>query len=263
MNINTKWITEYNKSDNIDSIALWDKNIFVTSKSSNNIHVYDLDGYLIGKFGEDVLKRPNGIIALQNILFVVERDNHRVHMFSLPDLKSIGIIGEDVLKYPYGITGYYDGNFIIYVTDQKDLKVYKFVLYEDTYDYYSFGCKLGKLESILVDRKYNRLLVADEKYKNIKIYDLDGKYVGVINGLFCGEPEGIVLSDYGFYIFTDQDKVKNTFHIVSRDELLYIDSFYSHDVKNTDGIAIDGDSFYAIHDDGSLSAFDLQDILNN
>ena len=46
--------------------------------------------------------RPNGIAVFGDVLFVVERDNHRVQALQLPDFSPLGMIGKDVLRVPYG-----------------------------------------------------------------------------------------------------------------------------------------------------------------
>jgi hypothetical protein len=62
---------------------------------------------------------PNGIAVQGDYLFVVERDNHRVQLLSLPDFKTIGTFGEKELRSPYGIwlTEKEPGELDVYITD--------------------------------------------------------------------------------------------------------------------------------------------------
>ena len=100
--------------DEIDSLAVWRKEgeqplLFITGKRTDQIYVCDATtGTLINTFGSPgtesgQLKRPNGIAVFQDYLIVVERDNHRIQVFNLPQLESVLIFGEEQLKYPYGI----------------------------------------------------------------------------------------------------------------------------------------------------------------
>ena len=49
------------------------------------------------------LERPNGIAVVDDLAFVVERDNHRIQAFTLPDFTSVGTFGASVLRLPYGL----------------------------------------------------------------------------------------------------------------------------------------------------------------
>jgi 3-phytase len=263
-NLYPQWETEYNKKNNLDSIALWSDYIFVTSKNKHKVYIYNIKGDLIetiGSYGsgEYQFKRPNGIFTIDDILFVVERDNKRIQLFNLPDLKFIKFIGEGILKKPYGINGYKNNYYHVYVTDDEDKVVYKFTLDGKlNYTYTSFG-DFEKTESIVVDPYFNRVLVADEIEKNIKVFDLNGKYEkNILEDYFKGEPEGIVSLD-DIYIFVDQHKNKNRFLVVGKD-LNFVTSFYSDRIQNTDGIAANNEYLYAIHDDGGLSCIDMSEI---
>ena len=100
--------------DEIDSLAVWRKEgeqplLFITGKRTDQIYVCDAaTGILVNTFGSPgtepgQLKRPNGIAVFQDYLIIVERDNHRIQVFSLPQFESVLIFGEEELKYPYGI----------------------------------------------------------------------------------------------------------------------------------------------------------------
>jgi 3-phytase len=247
------------------------------------------------------LSRPNGIAVIDDYAVVIERDNHRVQVFILPELKPLGVFGESVLRSPYGITiDRFEGKYHLYVTDNYetpeeetppadslDRRVHHFAFtVEDNRvaaeHIKAFGDTSGegvlyKVESILVDRIYNRLLIADEHedHRNIKIYDTDGRFTGQIipHNYFFYEPEGIVVweceaDSSGYYLIVDQGKINNTFQVFDRKTLEYIGGFSGEITRNTDGTAITqkafGDfrygAFYPVHNDGSLTAISWQDI---
>ena len=310
--IKESFTTPRDESDNVDSPALWHGGegqnwLLATAKEGNAIIVYDAaNGEKIGRFGSigtglGKLSRPNGIAVIDDYAVVIERDNHRVQVFILPEFKPLGVFGESVLRSPYGITiDRFEGKYHLYVTDNYetpeeetppadslDRRVHHFAFtVEDNRvaaeHIKAFGDTSGegvlyKVESILADRIYNRLLIADEHedHRDIKIYDTDGRFTGQIipHNYFFYEPEGIVLweceaDSSGYYLIVDQGKINNTFQVFDRKTLEYIGGFSGEITRNTDGTAITqkafGDfrygAFYPVHNDGSLTAISWQDI---
>ena len=103
-----------NENDNVDSPAIWHGKdgqhwLLATAKEGNVVIVYDAaTGELINRFGKlgkglGDFSRPNGIAVIDDIAVIVERDNHRVQVFSLPDFSPIGFFGDSVLRFPYEI----------------------------------------------------------------------------------------------------------------------------------------------------------------
>jgi 3-phytase len=290
---------------NIDSPAFWhgDDNrnwIIVTAKEGNCLVVYDAatgDSILeFGSAGSDPgqFLRPNGIFILNDYIYVVERDNHRVQMLTLPEFETVALIGSEHLKKPYGIYAYQDmeSNVHLYITDNfenignnRDLKrrVHHYSgrgsdwQLVNTFGDTSGTGKLNIVESILGDISHNRIYLAEEDTTQsaIKIYDFEGNFTGKIfgNEIFKNQVEGLALyscSDKeGFIIATDQSDHENRYHLFDRLTFDYIGSFTGPDTKNTDGIWLTQKSipgfgsgvFYAIHDDQAVSAFDLGEIL--
>ena len=310
--IKEAFTTLRDESDNVDSPALWHGDdgqnwLLATAKEGNVIMVYDaVNGEGITQFGQlgngmGKLSRPNGIAVINNYAVIVERDNRRIQVFTLPDFESLGTFGETVLRFPYGITiDQFDGKYHLYVTDNyetpdeetppADSLGYRVHQFEFTVEnkqvtarhIKAFGETSGegvlyKVESILIDRLYNRLLIADEheEHRNVKIYDLEGNFSGLIipHNYFFYEPEGIVVweceaDSSGYYVMVDQGKINNTFQVFDRKTLNYIGGFGGEITRNTDGIAITqkafGDfkfgAFYPVHNDGSLTAIAWEDI---
>lgn len=291
--------TADSRDANIDSVALWHGPegqywLVATAKSAHTLPVYDaITGALVKRigsigFGPQQLLRPNGIAIQDDFLFVVERDNKRLQVLHLPDGAAIGLIA-DPMDRPYGIatlTTIPGERYVVYVTDNGDrYPVKKIHQYDAHYvngqmqltlirtfgDDNGIGA-LWKVESIVADKAFNRLLVADEhaQRRNIKIYTLDGQFTGrtIGDGILLHEPEGIALyetaEDNGYIIVTDQDKQDNRFLLFDRSSLVPLTYFIGDATRNTDGITITNErfgpfssgAFYAVNDDNNIQAYD-------
>lgn len=309
--VSTVFLTKHDTVRNVDSPAIWHGGqnqhwLLTTAKSTNTILINDaVSGDLIAELGASEtnavdLQRPNGIAVINDYMLVVERDNHRVRIFELPSLESVGQFGSGELVWPYGIAFYpvADDTFMIYITDDYPLsdedknfannytnRVKRFALTFKEGEFRAlfkgaFGdtTKKGLLEvveSIAVDPENNHLVIADEQKQNLKIYDTEGNFTGktFADGQFTGEPEGIVLirngAADGYWICTDQHDVTNRFMVFGRKDFRYVGAFECPAIKNTDGIAVtqkafgpfSKGTFYAVHDDGSIGAIDMQSII--
>ncbi|MEE7548822.1 phytase, partial [Xanthomonas sp. Kuri4-1] len=108
------FVTAATPQDNLDSPASWRapdgrRWLIVTAKATHALVVFDGDSgerlRVVGGRGRALgqLDRPNGIAVIDDTLFVVERDNRRVQMFSLPDFTPRLSFGSDALREPYGL----------------------------------------------------------------------------------------------------------------------------------------------------------------
>jgi 3-phytase len=310
--IHESFTTSHDESSNMDSPALWHGDngqnwLLATAKEGNAVFVFDAaTGEMINKFGTTgnglgELNRPNGIAVTDNLAIVVERDNHRIQVFSLPEFIPLGTFGETHLRLPYGITvDWFEGKYHLYVTDNYETeqgetppadrlgnRIHHFVFTVDNQQVNAVHIKafgdtdgtgvLHKVESIQIDRDFNRLLIADEheEHRNVKIYDTEGLFTGYIIPYyyFFYEPEGIVVWECeadtsGYYIIVDQGKINNTFQVFDRINLDYIGGFSGEITRNTDGIAItqkafgnfNHGAFYPVHNDGSITAISWEEI---
>lgn len=308
--ITERYLTPRNEDDNVDSIASWhtppDRHwLLATAKSSHQIIVYDArDGSILQKFGgpgSDAgrFRHPNGISVIDNLALIVERDNRRVQVLTLPDFTPLGSFGEQYLRRPYGLWLHRkeNGRYRVFVTDAYDIEdgdtrkldrriqVFEFMLFGDTIDakwQRQAGEQSGKgvlrdVESLYGDAEYNLLLIADEakNQRNIKVFDLDLNFrdMTIGDGLFQSEAEGIALyrcmDGSGFWIATDQGKRRNNFLVFDRQTLEFLGGFSGRTTRNTDGIWLTQEAFagfpqgafFAVHDDGGVAAFAMEDIL--
>jgi 3-phytase len=281
------YLTGSDPAMNIDSVAThagpdgvtW---LFATAKEGDVIRIHDASSgeWLrnLGGAGEEPgqFQRPNGIVAIDGLLVVVERDNHRVQVFNLPQLESLAVVGGDDLIRPYGayVHAIGDERYRLYVTDnyetadeqvppesELDRRVHVFTLEVDrdaeglarsvaathvqTFGETSGPGVLRVVESLWGDPVHDRLMVAEEDPAGgrvLKTYTLAGRFTGEIVGadVFRVQPEGIALYECadgeGYWVTTDQDDGRNVFHVFERASLRHIGAFAGAATRNTDGI---------------------------
>ena len=280
------FLTPLTPEDNIDSPALFvdakgDALLLATAKKTGRLMAYDGDsgaaqGVRGGMgTGAGQFDRPNGIFVIDDLAFVVERDNHRVQVLRLPAMQPLGSFGTGDLVQPYGIwlrkTGgdAYDvlvtdaymqgedanGDEIPPPLDKLDKRIHRYDVRigakslqathaADIGDTGAAGA-IRVPESIWGDPANNRLLIAEEDLKTgtaVREYDLSGNYRGrtIGLGLFRAQAEGIALwqciDGSGYWITTDQFKDRSLFHVWDRATLQHLGAFAGETVGNTDGV---------------------------
>ena len=258
------WKSDIYHNYNVDSIAVINNNVLVTSKEKNLILILDdKSGKLIDTWKG--FNRPNGILAFDKYVLIIERDNKRVQLFEYSTRKLLDTWGHGFLKKPYGgtVKKLYNG-YQILVTDDMTKSIYsiiyKFkngVLSRDSSSVWKRLSFATKLESLYYDCNKDLLLVADEAREIVLIYDFKSKSMIDSFGerILTGEPEGISKwKDY--YIITNQSKTDNKFYIVNED----FDIFHILKIKgvsNTDGITVNNNFLYVINDDLQVVKFNL------
>lgn len=285
----------------MDSIALYVANdpnqslVFVTDKDESFVEMHNpVTKQYLGRIGGEgnesgKLLYPNGVgVAYgvqtgggkKDLLFIVERDNHRVSIFSLPDKKFVAHFGANELQQPYGIAFYWKGNELqawITETETSPDRVYVYRIVADgagvkgvlAFDFET----AGYLESIVIDPVSQRALICDEgDGHDVMVYDLQGKLVTRFGkGLFVDEPEGIVIYDLGngegYIIVSDQNAEPTEYEVFDRKTYQALGHF-SGPTTTTDGIALTQaalpnlakGSFYAMHSDDVVHIYDWAEI---
>jgi 3-phytase len=303
-------------AEELDSLATWPTEdgktwLIASGKSSHRLVVFDADnGEQLRTFGGEgkgpgEFKRPNGLAVHGDQVFVVERDNHRVQLLSLPDFKVVGTFGEKELRSPYGIwlTEKEPGELEVYITDsfmygkqfdvvppfnELDQRVRRYRVSFDQDGAMraqyagSFGdtredSALRMVESIAGDPDNDRMLIADEDRRHLSTlreYSFSGRYTGrtLPQDAFGAEAEGVALwtcpDGSGYWIAVDQLAPLTIFHLFDRVTLQPRGSFEGATTARTDGVALHaaasegfpGGALFAVHDDKSISAFDLRDV---
>ena len=282
------FITAATPDDNIDSPASWlqdgKRMLVATAKASDQLVVYDGDSgqrlRTVAGPGAELgqLSRPNGIATIDDrFAFVVERDNHRVQMFSLPDFTPLLAFGQEQLQQPYGLwvrpldDGYEvlvsdaymagedaQGDDIVPPLEQLDRRFQRYQVRQaaDQWSATASGAfgdtsAAGAIrvpESLFGDVDNNRLLVAEEDVPTgtrLREYDLQGKYLGrdVGTGNYVAQAEGIALlrcaDGSGWWLASDQFADRTVFHLFERRSLEHVGSFAGEATGLTDGVWLD------------------------
>jgi 3-phytase len=296
----------------VDSLAFWAGPegppwLLATQKDLSHVLVLDATtGELlekVGGMGDELgqFNRPNGIAVTDDLVLVVDRDAKRIQVLRLPEFEPLGSFGEDLLQLPYGVAVDRPAEWYeVFVTDSFDsppdappapesmanrLRHYRFRPTEAGLEVEfvrSFGEATGdgalyRVESMAIDRPRGRLYVADELRLNLKVYSLDGEFLGVTlgDGWHYYEPEGVTLISCGpdeqlegYVIAADQTQ-PTRFLVWDRRRLVPMGGFTGEPaVDITDGIAFvptDHESgaaglFYATHHDVQVVAYRWADI---
>jgi 3-phytase len=279
------FVTASTPIDNIDSPASWRAPdgstwLFATAKQGGGLMIYDGDtGATLRKIGQEgsapgEFRRPNGIAVVGDLMFVVERDNHRVQLLQLPSLDTLTTFGEAQLTLPYGlwVQPLSATEYEVTVTDaymagkrpngwdlppplpQLDRRMQRFGVTVDAgkataTHLRSFGdtTEQGAIrvpESIAGDVVHDRLLIAEEDTllgTAVREYSLDGRYRRTHGlGTFRAQAEGIALwqcdDGSGYWLTTDQFHDLSVFHVYDRESLKHLGAFSGERVGNTDGI---------------------------
>jgi len=281
-----RYVSAETPAEELDSLATWTAEdgrtwLIVTGKSSHRLSVYDAeDGTRLREFGSEgagpgQFDRPNGIAVYGDYVFVVERDNHRVQVLSLPDFTFVGTFGDRELRSPYGlwVNETEPGELEVYVTDsfmygkkfdevppfaELDQRVrrYRVQFDQDGRLRANYGGSFGDtneqsalrmVESIAGDRANDRLLIADEDRRHestLREYSFSGKYTGrsLPQDSFGAEAEGVALwtcpDGSGYWIAVDQLAPLTLFHLFDRVTLEPRGTFRGKTTAHTDGVAL-------------------------
>lgn len=280
------FLTADTPADNTDSPASWTDAagktwLIATAKDTHRLVVYDGDsGARVRDIGGEgsapgEFRRPNGIAVLDDLLFVVERDNRRVQVLSLPGFGPLGTFGEEQLRQPYGLwlNRLEDGGIEVLTSDnymspanedlppplaELDQRIKRYRLdgaalrdgraraqlvgmFGDT----SAAGAIRITESLMGDPAHDRLLISEEDQASgtlLREYGLDGKFRGRSIGanVFKAQAEGIALwqcdNGSGYWIATDQFADRSLFHVFDRASLAHLGAFAGDTVANTDGV---------------------------
>jgi len=303
------FVTIANAADNLDSPAVWHApdgsvRVYVTAKSTDVLRVFDgSTGAALPSIGSrgdapGQFLRPNGISVIDDLLFVVERDGHRVQVFALPDARPLGRFGHDTLKKPYGLWVRAQGakRYRVYVTDDwappgtadgagaKHVRIFDLDVAggfavtptRDVGDASGAG-RLRVVESIFGDVERGNLVIADEYEADgsrLKLFDLDGRYAGrdIGVGQYRYQAEGFALyacaDGSGYWIGSDQSPTAQRYLVFDRASFDYVGAVRPAVANTTDGVWLDqrasarfpAGAFYVSHSDNAVAAFDWRDI---
>ena len=281
------FLTPMTPADNIDSPASWTSPegqvwLIATAKATDKLVVYDgqTGAHLrdVGSTGAGPgqFDRPNGIAVVDDLVLIVERDNHRVQVLQLPSFTPLGTFAADDLRKPYGLwVNKQASGYDVYVTDSYDAGedaqgndvLPPLAELDKRVRRYALQVANGKAQASLVGsigdtsekgalrvvESISRRSLAgspqiaeeDETYASeIKVYSLQGKFSGTTFGrdAFKAQAEGVMLRTCGkdgWWITTEQGKQRSVFHLFDRHTFKHVGAFQGNTVANTDGIWLD------------------------
>lgn len=282
------WVSVAAPEDNVDSPASWLQDgklrVAATAKSTDQLIVYDGDSgerlRAVGGSGSGPgqLSRPNGIATIDDkYAFVVERDNHRVQMFALPDFRPLLSFAAADLVQPYGLwvrkrgEGYEaivsynymagedaNGDDIVPPLAELDKRFRRYEVRQTNGKWAAVAAghfgdtgsagAIRVTESVFGDEANNRLLIAEEDIPagtRLREYTLDGKYAGRDVGAanYKAQAEGIALmrcrDGSGWWVASDQFDDRTVFHLFDRKTLGHAGSFVGNVTGLTDGVWLD------------------------
>lgn len=277
------FVTPAVAADEIDSPTAWlapdgRRWVIASAKETHKLRVHDGEtGALLQRVGgpggaPGRFQRPNGVFAWGDRLFVVERDNRRVQVLSLPGFQPLATFGEAELRSPYGLWLHEPegGRLEVWVTDSAmdgpdhetvppldalgaRLKRYTVLVDGDAVSARFDGAfgdttpagALRVVESLAGDLANDRLLVAEEDVATgtgYRVYDGAGRYTGrdVGVGAFAAQAEGVALwaceDGSGYWIGADQFADRTLFRVYDRRTLAAVGAFAGRATAMTDGV---------------------------
>lgn len=283
--VDEAFVTPANPPDEVDSVATWMapdgvRWLIASGKDSHQLLAFNGDtGALLKRIGgkgsaPGQFDRPNGVMTWGDLLFVVERDNRRVQVLSLPELQPLATFGEDVLRSPYGlsISEPEAGRLDLLVTDSfmdgKDFdvipplaqlvqRIKRFSVLVDgdavsarlegNFGDTTEAGALRVVESIATDPANERLLIAEEDVPTgtgYRIYSPAGEFTGKNLGVgeFKAQAEGLALwacgDGSGYWVGTDQFTDRSLFRVYDRRTLEFLGAFAGKTTAATDGIGL-------------------------
>ncbi len=305
------FVGEAQPGRDLDSIASWLAPggatwVIATATGSDRLLVFDGDsGKLLRTVGASgtaagQFRHPDGITAYADLLFVVERDNHRVQVLQLPDFKPLGSFGSEQLRSPLGIWLHETApdEYEVLVTDNDSddksappaahsgqrVKRYRVraddgVLHADYAGAFGDSTPAGGLrsvESIAGDDDNGRLAIAEQRSASsrVRVYGMDGRDSGQQIGAqqYRARTGGLALfscaDGSGYWVGVDRDPQHSAFLLFDRKSLSYLGAFTGKGIADIGGIVLQSAStprfpdgaLYAVGNDAAIVAFDWGEI---
>lgn len=253
-----------------NGISVTDDLLVVVERDNRRISIRALPDYrVLAAFGADVLRKPYGVWV-----HALGDDRYRLYVTDAYEMPDESVPPNEELNERVR-------TFLVDVERDGDSRAASLRhRYEKSFGDTTPAGALRVVESLYGDPAHDRLLIAEEDEDPatgllIKVYDLAGRYTGtsVGRGVFKAQAEGIALyacpDGSGYWISTDQDKERTTWHLFDRQSLSHAGAFAGRRTANTDGIwlapagvpGFEQGAFFAVDDDQAVSAFDWAEVL--
>ncbi|MFD0325977.1 phytase [Lysobacter gummosus] len=247
-----------------NGLAVFGDYLFVVERDNHRVQVLRLPGFTpVGSFGDAQLRSPYGVWINETApgeleAYITDSFMYGEKFDRVPPLNELD---QRVRRYR-----------LRFEDDDRMSSEY-----QGSFGDVSEDAALRIVESISGDPANDRLLIADEDQRHLSTlreYTLAGRYTGrrLPDRSFDAQAEGVALwscpGGGGYWIAVDQLMPRTIFHVFDRDTLKPQGSFSGEVTAHTDGIALHAagtktfptGALYAVHDDRSVTGFDLGDI---
>lgn len=286
--IDERFHTELEQTKGVNTLAAWhgehDQHwLLATVQGEHRIQVLDANSGAmarwVGEPGQAAghFQRPGGISVVDDLLWVVDRDNRRVTVMRLPDFDVIGTFGDATLAGPTSlwVQALGDSRYQVYVNDPGQLdnanrqgeegrvsRIYPWQVIVTVGGLEAdAGTAFGEAEGLGIltaagaiqgDPSHDRLLLAartDSANFAVKVYDLGGSFTGQLVGvgLFKGQVNGIALYDCpdgsGYWVMSDFVDSSTRSHVFERASLAHVGSFSSGNTAHAQYLLLAKHSF--------------------
>ena len=250
--------------DRPNGVAVYGDYLFVTERDNHRVQVLTLPELTpLGTFGETELRSPYGI-------WLHETEPGELEVY-ITDSFQYGKKFDEVP--PFNELDQRVRRYRVQFDQDGRLRTSYAGSFGDTREAYA----LRMVESLAGDPSNDRLLIADEDRRHestLREYTFSGRYTGrsLPQDSFKAEAEGVALwtcpDGGGYWIAVDQLAPLTVFHLFDRITLQPRGSFHGTTTAHTDGVALHaaatarfpGGALFAVHDDKSVTAFDLRDV---
>lgn len=281
------FVAEAQPAHDLDSLISWLAAdgatwVIATADKSDQLAIFDGDsGKRLRTFGASgdgpgQFRYPAGVAAFADLLFVVERDNHRVQVLQLPDFKPLGSFGQQQLRSPRGVWLHETApdEYEVLVTDDymdgkhpnqnkipplaqlaQRVKRYRVRVDGDAVhadysgafgDITSMGA-LRSVDSIAGDDDNGRLAIADTQRgpgSRLRVYDMQGRYAHTDIGAaqYHAQAGGIALfscpDGSGYWIGVDRYAQRPALLVFDRKSLAWLGAFTGKNITNASAIVL-------------------------
>lgn len=250
--------------DRPNGIAVHGDRAFVVERDNRRVQVFALPAFTpVATFGQDVLRSPYGI-------WLTETEPGELELYVTDSFMEGAKF--DVVP-PFATLDQRVRRFRVHLEHDGELRTTYAGSFGDTRE----ESALRMVESLAGDPANDRLLIADEDRRHastLREYSFSGRYTGrsLPQDAFAAEAEGVALwncgDGAGYWLAVDQLAPLTEFHLFDRVTLAPVGSFRGTTTAYTDGVTLHAPAtrafphgaLFAVHDDKSVSAFDLRDI---
>lgn len=254
-----KWMNKCNYT-NYTSLSIWKNYLLANRMNSNTIEIFDNSN---GKYIDDILDKDIGIFEIKNTddILIINNILFRVDYFlgvcQVYNLKLNDIVSVFVFKNLKLLKSFYEydnNKYILYGLDNLNNNIMRYEI--EIIDNYIENIKKDKIiilpkvniSNILIDLKFNRILINDKDKSKLYILNLKGNILKEINM----EISNIIIHK-SFYIYTDNEIDTNMIHLIYRDDLNYKMSYYSEKIKNITYMESINEDIYILDNDCTLA----------